>query len=693
MNQNSQSPSIEQFNSEDQLTTYLVEDALEKYSNLFGEEISYGYSPFDVTLNSTTFAETDVTGTATVNFSETNTQEQGVDEADLVETNGEYIYQVTGQTLTIVDARNSEQLTLASETDLKDLGNIEGAYLYNDQLTVISTTFPWQIWSGGLFPDFAPFPSPTVNVTVLDVSDPNSVEIEETSSLDGYLLSSRAIGDQVYVVTQDSFGLPTPELKLKQGEPTDSANEAKLSLSSGVTTNGLTSVSGSITGNSTDGLSVSGSITQTSSDLSANSSSLTIFPWPPKQTYVYETEEEYLKRIEGQELELALPEFTTVDDQGKILREGLLNEAENIYKPLDENPFNIASVSVFDVDDNQAGPNSSTGIPTNNLNELYMSLDNVYLLKNNWWRSGQTGLLKVDLESLDLVATGEVPGRVLDQFSVDEEGGFLRVATTTGFGRNSENNVYVLEQDGETLETVGSIEGIAPGETIQSARFEGDYGFLVTFVQIDPFFTLDLSTPTNPEVAGELKLPGFSEYLQVIENAEKTQVLGIGRESNDLKVSLFDATDFDNPKEVDSYIFEGRYSSSEAQWDPQAVGYFPEFDTLAIPFRTSNGEQGMRVFDVDAEEGFSELGDITHDGERIRRSLVIDDELYAISNDRVTVHDIQTLELVDEIILPKSDDPVIIGFPIDPLPIDPLPIEPWPILTTTIDTTNTLNIF
>ncbi|MDY7020735.1 MAG: beta-propeller domain-containing protein [Cyanobacteriota bacterium] len=691
MTQNSPSRSIDQFNSEDQLKTYLVEDALEKYSDLFGQETSYGYYPFDVTLNSTIFAETDITGTSTVNFSETNTQEQGVDEADLVETNGEYIYQVTGQTLTIVDARNSEQLTLASETDLKDLGSIEGAYLYNDQLTIISTTFPWQIWSGRLFPDSIPFPSPTVNVTVLDVSDPTSIEIEETSSLDGYLLSSRAIDDQVYVVTQDSFGLPTPELKLKEGELTDSANEATLSLSSGVTTSGFTSISGSITGNSTDGLTVSASISGSSSDLSVNSSSLTISPGFPQQTYIYETEEEYLERIESQELELALPEFTTVDDQGNILREGLLNEAENIYKPLDENPFNMASVSVFDVDDNQAGPNSSTGIPTNNLNELYMSLDNLYLLKNNWWQTGQTGLLKVDLESLDLVATGEVPGRVLDQFSVDEEGGFLRVATTTGFGTNAENNVYVLEQDGETLETVGSIEGIAPGETIQSARFEGDYGFLVTFVQIDPFFTLDLSTPTNPQIAGELKLPGFSEYLQVIENAERTQVLGIGREFNDLKISLFDATDFDNPEEVDSYIFEGQYSSSEAQWDPQAVGYFPEFDTLAIPFRTSNGEQGMRVFDVDAEEGFSELGDITHDGEQIRRSLVIDDELYAISNDRVTVHDIQTLELVDEIILPESDDPVI-GFPIDPLPIDPLPVEPWPILTTTIDTSNTFNL-
>ncbi len=691
MTQSDQSPTLEKFNSEEQLKNFLVEDALEKYSNQFGKE-AFSWWNFDIdldkTIDITANADVDVSGNfgsvafdsavSSPSFSETNTQEQGVDEADLVETNGEFIYQVTGETLTIVDARNSDQLSITSETDLKDLGNIEGAYLYNDQLTVISTVSPWSFWSGGfdLYGNTT-FPTPKVNVTILDVSDPASVEIEETSSLDGNLLSSRAIEDQVYVVTQGSFGLPGPEQKFVQNDPPvkpdpidvpekevtidlpegvtiDLDKGVSIDVSTDFTTDGLTEVSGSISTSSSDG------VTEVSGSVNTDSFDFVIDPWFPKSTYRYETEEEYLERIEGQELELALPEFTTVDDQGNVLREGLLSEAQDTYKPLDDNPFNVASVSAFDVDDDQPGPNSSTSVPTDSLGELYMSLDNLYLLENNWWQGGQTGLLKMDLDSLDFVATGEVPGRVLDQFSVDEEEGFLRVATTTRSGGTPENNVYVLEQEGQHLETVGSVEGIAPGETIHSARFEGDYGFMVTFRQVDPFFTLDLSEPTNPEVVGELKLPGFSEYLQVIENTDKTQVLGIGRESNRLKVSLFDATDFDDPEEVDSYLFD-RYSSSEAQWDAQAVGYYPEFDTLAIPFQSS-GERGLRVFDVDEEEGFTEIGDITHDGERIRRSLVIDDDLYAISSDRVTVHDIETLELVDEIILPEESTNT--GYPI-----------------------------
>ena len=629
---------IEQFNSEQELKTFLIDEAVEKYSNLFGKEVPYWNYPYYNFAVTGSVAETDA-AVSTASFSDTNTQEAGVDEADLVETDGNYIYQVTGQQLSIVDARNANQLSLASQTDLSDLGYIEGAYLYEDQLTVISTISPWQYWYGG--PSFGfdtTYPTPKVNVTILDVSNPTDVEIEETSLIDGTLLSSRAIADQVYVVTRDTFGLPSPELKPSKESP-------KLDTQT------------------------------TSKTLSVDSSeSLIAYPYyPTNETRVYETEEEYLKRIDGQELELGLPEFTTVDSKGKVLREGLLSDAEKTYKPLDEDPYNITSVSVFDVDDTQPGPNTSIGLPANYFNEIYVSSENLYLLGQRWSGQQQTDVVKVDLSPLEAVATGDVPGRVLDQFSADEEGGYFRLATTTGWGNNAENNVYVLEQNGQTLDTVGSIEGIAPGETIQSARFQGDYGFLVTFRQVDPFYTLDLSDPKNPEVAGELKLPGFSEYLQVIEDGDKTQVLGIGRDSNssgwlnDLKVSLFDATDFDNPEEVDSYIFEGEYSSSEAQWDHHAVGYYPGFDTLAVPFRNSDGN-GLRVFGVDAEDGFDEVGDITHGGDAIRRSLIIDDELYAISNGQITAHDITTLDLVDQVSIPQPQptynfDPVF-DFPV-----------------------------
>jgi inhibitor of cysteine peptidase len=635
---NEQLLTIEKFNSEQQLEEYLVSDALEKYSNLFGKPFYpyYFRSTTDIAFDSAT-AET-VVGASNLqgDFSQTNTQESGVDEADLVETDGSYIYQVIGQDLTVVDARNPEQLSIVSQTDLKELGNIQGAYLYEDKLTVISTTSPWQFWSNSFF-YYDPISfNPTVNVSVFDVSNPNSVVLEEKSELDGYLLSSRAVGDEVYVVTQAAFGLPQPQLK-----PQRTFTKSTVYDSSRVVSTDLAPI------------------------LSIDLAPIQIYPISSQR---YETQKEYLARLEGRVLEEGLSNFTTVDGQGNILRSGLLNSAENIYKPLEDNPVQLTSVSLFDVDDNLAGPQLSTGIPTSGAREIYTSLENLYLLEPEL-DATSTDILKVNLDTIELVAVGEAPGRVLNQFSVDEENGFLRVATTTGFGNNSKNNVYVLEQEGQQLNIVGSVEGIAPGERIYSARFQDDYGFVVTFREVDPFFTLDLSTPTNPTVVGELKLPGFSEYLQVINNGDTTQVLGIGRESNDLKVSLFEVTDLKNPQEVDSFIFEGQYSSSEAQWDQQAVSYFPESQTLAIPFQI-NGKNGLRVFDVDPENGLTSRGDILHEGGRIQRSLRIGEELYVISNERVTVHDLFTLGQKSEVILPNSSN----EYPI--LPIDPIIIRP-----------------
>lgn len=638
-------PAIARFDSETQLRTYLVNEAVEQYSSLFGKTVPY-YSPypyFSTQAGSTPSASPSFTDTANIrggavakDFSQTNTQEQGVDEADLIETDGEYLYQVENQTLTIVDARNPGQLTVTDQESLADLGRIEGAYLYGDRLTVISSETFYPFYRS--LNSFAPYPSydydPSVKITVFDVSDPTAIKLQESSELDGILLSSRAVEDKVYVVTQDGFGLPSPKTVPLPGKPL-----------TGKPLPGQPRFDDSLSLDRSDGMS--------NSPGSLATSRLWYPPTPSNSRY--ETQDEYLKRIQGKELELSLPEFTTTDGQGKAVRGGLLNGATDIYRPLNAQPSQMASVSVFDVDDGQLGPDDSIGLPSGYQSDVYMSRDSLYLTRNDWWSGGQTGLLKVDLDSLDFVARGEVEGRSLNQFSLDEEDGYLRVATTEGSGTKSSNSLTVLEQQGQSLNAVGKVDNIAPGERIYSARFDGDYGFLVTFRQVDPFFTLDLRQPTEPKVAGELKLPGFSQYLQIIENEGRQQVLGVGRDADDtgrakgLKLSLFDVENFSAPQEVDSYLFEGKYSSSEAQWDQQAVGYYAQFDTLAIPFSNSLGGQGLRVFDVDAQDGFEVVGDISHGEGRIRRSLTLGDNLYAISAEKVTVHDIKTLALIDEV--------------------------------------------
>jgi uncharacterized secreted protein with C-terminal beta-propeller domain len=168
--------------------------------------------------------------------------------------------------------------------------------------------------------------------------------------------------------------------------------------------------------------------------------------------------------------------------------------------------------------------------------------------------------IAIDNGLIEHKAKGEVYGSLLNQFSLDEDDGFLRVATTLSMwsGKRIQfSNVYVLNED---LKVVGEVKNIAPDERIYSTRFLGDKLYMVTFKQIDPFFVIDLKDPKNPEILGELKIPGFSTYLHPY---DENTIIGIGKQTKEnewggvdesaLKISLFDVSDFSNPKEIDTY--------------------------------------------------------------------------------------------------------------------------------------------
>ncbi|MDO8641244.1 MAG: beta-propeller domain-containing protein, partial [Nitrosarchaeum sp.] len=179
-----------------------------------------------------------------------------------------------------------------------------------------------------------------------------------------------------------------------------------------------------------------------------------------------------------------------------------------------------------------------------------------------------TGIVSINLDSFKIENTGKVPGHLLNQFSLDEYKGNLRVATTIGeqwFGRfgqlsQSENDIYVLDAD---LDVIGELQGLGLTEQIYSARFIGDTGYIVTFRQTDPFYVIDLSNPKNPEMKGELKIPGYSSYLHPLKDK---LILGIGRENGQVKLSLFDVSDPSNPKEKDKYTLTEYYSDIESNY-------------------------------------------------------------------------------------------------------------------------------
>lgn len=255
-----------------------------------------------------------------------------------------------------------------------------------------------------------------------------------------------------------------------------------------------------------------------------------------------------------------------------------------------------------------------------------------------------TGIIKVAVEGLDIDATGTVPGSLLNQFSLDEYDSHLRVATTTGgrggwgwqFGlsnRESVNDVYVLDAE---LKPAGSVLDLGLGEKIYSARFIQDKGYVVTFKETDPFYVVDLSDPTSPELRGELKIPGYSSYLHPI---TKDDILGIGKEEGNVKISLFDVSDPDNPTEKSKYALDEYWS--DILNTHHAFLLDADHEIFFLP-----GSKGGYVFSYGTDE--LELTKAVSDM-RARRALYIDDYLYILADDEIVVLDENDWERVNEL--------------------------------------------
>lgn len=265
------------------------------------------------------------------------------------------------------------------------------------------------------------------------------------------------------------------------------------------------------------------------------------------------------------------------------------------------------------------------------------------------------------------ISQGEVKGRLLNQFSLDEKDGYLRVATTyqdyNGYMTISKNAVTVLNS---SLKEVGLIDGIAPDERIYSARFMGDMLYLVTYRQVDPFFVIDLSSNTNPKILGELKISGYSDYLHPISD---TLILGVGQETeanqwggtnnSGVKVALFDVSDFENPREVGKWVSDASYSNTQVSYDHKAFLYIAKNDLVVLPiyqgYNTSSSEFGFVVLKVN-EEGVDRITTIDHTQKNryyfgsITRSLYIGDELYTITDNLLKTYNFTSQEETEVVI-------------------------------------------
>lgn len=252
-----------------------------------------------------------------------------------------------------------------------------------------------------------------------------------------------------------------------------------------------------------------------------------------------------------------------------------------------------------------------------------------------------TGLVKVRVPELSLAATGSVPGRPLNQFSLDEHEGNLRIATTVGGGwwgsfvspAESASDVYVLDGG---LRVLGSVTELGVTERIYAVRFMGERGYLVTFRQTDPFYVLDFANPRAPKLAGELKIPGFSSYLHPL---TENRILGVGQEGGQVKLSLFDVSRASEPREVAKYLLQDYWS--EVQTTHHAFLQDAEHNIFFMP-----GGQGGYVFEYRGDEFklIKAVGDI-----RARRALYLNDYLYVVGDERIVVLSEDTWERVAEL--------------------------------------------
>lgn len=259
----------------------------------------------------------------------------------------------------------------------------------------------------------------------------------------------------------------------------------------------------------------------------------------------------------------------------------------------EEKSTNYVVVSAFDTARSDSEVNSASFLGYQN--EIYCSTTTLYIINNDWTNDGEGNpgkqttnihAFSLDGVKVEYKGTGAVSGFIDNQYSLDEYNGYLRIATT-GYNYNTDedtSNLYVLDS---SLNVIGQLSDIAKDEQIKSVRYMGQYGYVVTFRNTDPLFVIDFSDPSKPEIKGEVKLPGFSEYLHPVGNG---LLVGIGYDGDEenanfqsVKISLFDVSDPTKPAEIDTHVIKN--ASTDVNYDPKAFLYYPEENTIGLPLQ------------------------------------------------------------------------------------------------------------
>ena len=346
--------------------------------------------------------------------------------------------------------------------------------------------------------------------------------------------------------------------------------------------------------------------------------------------------------------------------------QGKLISTDCIYMPQGRMGNSYTVISSFDLDDPEGHTDSKAVF--GNTGICYVSTENIYITESIYGESdsdvNQTSIRKVSYGEGILEGAGQtkLSGVLNDSFSIDEYDGYLRLVTTVtkteGQTRGivpllapepSEfNSLYVLD---ENLKIVGEIRDLAEGESVYSARFMGKTGYFVTFRQVDPLFSVDLSDPAAPKILGELKIPGFSEYLHPYGDG---LLLGIGMDVDEsgvttegVKLSMFDISDSSDVREVQKYVIEDMYGTDV--YDYRSV--FADVEKNLFGFTAYGSGQKYYIFSYDENKGFRQEFERTLGGYGSTRGLYIGDRFYLVSGNTIEAYALDGFEKVGDLVL------------------------------------------
>lgn len=529
--------------------------------------------------------------------STTNNQVEGIDEGDIVQTDGDYLYSVSESRVAISDIRDPENMELAAVLEFDGETYPEKLFLSGDTLTVISSRVSF-------------------------------METESNMEMESFMPYSGITAVSLYDVTTPE----NPELIREFGNE-GSFNNARLS-------NGIL---------------------------------------------------HYVSNV--------FPNYWILEEQPDIeLRPRLFDSAQGgELKPLPYEDLTIlpgtmegsySVIASMNLDAPASNEISTKGFLGGN-EQLYMNEQHLYLTASAFetaegefedtalWvpQQADTEIFKFGLDgiSVEFIASARVQGSLLNQFSMDEFEGYFRLATTEGVAwapaSEPKNHLFILN---EQLEQIGSVENLAPGERIYSVRFIGSKAYMVTFRETDPLFAIDVSDPAAPEVLGEMKIPGFSNYLHPLDDRN---LIGFGYDTKiepvkgggeprivtgGMKISLFDVSDMDNPRETDTEIIGGPGTYSALQYDHKALFRHEQQSLFGFPVSIYEGD-GMEYIEFQAEgalvysitpEGIELSADLTQASDQpyedwntsVQRLAYAKDALYLVANAQVRSYRLSDFE-------------------------------------------------